>query len=214
MNQYETTEPARIDVEKRYLANWHYNAALILEELEKIIINNGGRLCSQWQSGPGRKKFEITNRSIMEKRHELEKTAERLERLHLTEAAKANAAELEKLANLNNDPVITSYADYLYVSFVYADYHYYFQMDRNPFFPFLYYKTKMLTENTTRRNVYGAEPSKEWLWDCFFSFDCSNADRREAANLIFNELVTARVSETYYTRERKDEQTLYFYEEV
>lgn len=201
-------------MEKRYLANWHYNAALIFEELEKIVTNNGGRLCSQWKSTPTRQTFEIVNRSIMEKQRELEKTAERLERLHLTEALKTNAAELEKLETVNNAPVVTHYADWLYISFVYDGYHYYFQMDRNPFFPFLYYKTKMTTENTTRRNVYGAEPSKDWLWDCFFSFECSNDDRREAANLIFNNLVLSKVSQTYFTRERKDEQTLYFYDEV
>lgn len=33
--------------------------------------------------------------------------------------------------------------------------------------------------------------SKEWLHDCFFSFNCSKADIKEAANLIFNQLVTA-----------------------
>lgn len=196
--------------EKRYLNTWHYNAALILTELEKIVINNGGRLCSTWERSE-RINFEIINRGLDEQIHKYKETVNRFERL--TKKAPCEITrELERLQNINNEPRNTFYADYLYISFVYNDHYYYYQMDRNPFFDFLFIKTKLINENTTARNVYGSTPSREWMLDCFWHFDCSPEDRREAANLIFNELVNAAPSKPYQTKERKNKQTLYFME--
>lgn len=193
--------------------SWNYNAALILQELEKIVLNNGGRLCSIWKREK-RALCKIINRSVLDRKKELEKNLERCERFKKTEAARGYAAELEKISRIKNDPIITAYADYHYIRFVYDGYHYYLQFDENPFFDFLFTKSKMIDENTTRQNVYSGTFTKCWLWDCFFSPYCSNDDRREAANLIFNELVTAKSSEPYHTKDRKNEQTLYFFEEV
>ncbi len=198
-------------IEKRYLSTWHYNVALIFNELETIINNNGGRICSTWKRSE-RPLFEIVNRGILEKARELEKEKSRFEQIK-KEVPQTISQELERLAQIKNDPIITPYADYLYISFVYDGYYYYYQMERNPFFDFLFIKTKMLNENTTTKNVYGSTPSREWMYDCFLRFDCSNSDRREAANLIFNEIVNAPCSAPYHTKERNNTNTLYFYEE-
>ena len=132
----------------------------------------------------------------------------------MTAAARGYAAELEKISRIKNDPIITAYADHHYICFVYDGYYYYLQLDSNPFFDFLFTKSSMIDEKTTNQNVYGGSFTKCWLWDCFFSLDCSGDDRREAANVIFNELVNAKSSKPYYTKDRKNEQTLFFFEEV
>lgn len=200
-------------IKKLYPDNWNYNAAVILQELEKIVLNNGGRLCSTWKQEK-RGLCEIISRGILDRKKELEKDIERCERFKMTEAARGYAAELEKISKIKNDPIITAYADYHYICFVYDGHYYYLQLDRNPFFDFLFTKSMMIDENTTTQNVYSCNFTKCWLWDCFFSLDCSNDDRREAANIIFNELVTAKSSDPYYTKDRKNEKTLYFFDEV
>ena len=202
-----------MEIKKLYPNNWNYHAALILQELEKIVLNNGGRLCSTWKQEK-RELFEIVNRGLLDRKKELEKDIDRRERFKMTEAARGYAAELEKISKIKNDPIITAYADYHYICFVYDGYYYYLQLDRNPFFDFLFTKSRMIDENTTNQNVYSCNFTKCWLWDCFFSFDCSAEDRREAANVIFNELVKAQSSSTYYTKDRKNAKTLYFFEEV
>lgn len=50
-------------MEKRYLSGWHYNAACILDELEKLVIANGGELVSTWENEK-RHTYEIHRRSI------------------------------------------------------------------------------------------------------------------------------------------------------
>ena len=199
-------------VKKLYPNNWNYNAALILQELEKIVLNNGGKLCATWKRE--RQYHEIINRGILDRKKELEKDLERCERFKMSEAARGYAAELEKISRIKNDPIITAYADYHYIQFAFDGHYYYLQLDRNPFFDFLFTKSALIDENTINQNVYSRNFNKCWLWDCFFSLDCSNEDRREAANIIFNELVTARNSEPYFTKDRKNEKTIYFFEEV
>jgi hypothetical protein len=53
------------------------------------------------------------------------------------------------------------------------------------------------------------EDKKEWLFDCFFSWNCSDADIKEAANLIFNMLCTAPFSEIMRDQRRERVPNMY-----
>ena len=70
---------------------------------------------------------------------------------------------------------------------------YYFQVDQNPFFPFYFNKTQ-ITSGKYSRDAGLEEFNKEWLFDCFWQSNCSQADIIEAANMIFNGLCNAPVS--------------------
>lgn len=199
----------RENVEKRYLNTWHYNAALILTELENIVKNNGGELCATWEyNNPpmwltDRKQYLITNRSLSEIIHKEEEMLSRLENLGRADAARETREKIAQYKAMCNDPILTFYADYLYINFVIDGYFYSFSMDRNPFFEFYFAKVKIEDENRINRNYFLQEDRKEWLYDCFFRVNCSNADRREAANLICNMLLNADCNRKYNDKKRK-----------
>jgi hypothetical protein len=73
--------------------------------------------------------------------------------------------------------------------------YYYIQLDDNPFFPFYYQKTPIAEDNTRSNDACLDEIDKSWLWDCFFTTSDQKqditADRKEAANIIFNKLLSA-----------------------
>lgn len=100
---------------------------------------------------------------------------------------------------LNSDPVRVTHTNY--ITFVYDGFYYYYQVDDNPFFDFYYRKTK-LNGNKYSRNVYLEKDKKEWVFDCLFSYECTQAERKEIANLIFNYLVSAKESERYREKEK------------
>lgn len=196
-------------IENRYLSTWHYNAALILGEIETIVKNNGGALCRTWEyNNPpawltNRKQYLITNRTLTEAIHKENELLTRLEKLGRTDAARETREKIARYEALNNNPVLSYYADYLYINFVIDDHFYSFSMDRNPFFEFYFARVKIEEGNKINRNYYLQEDSKQWLYDCFFHVDCSASDRREAANLICNMLLTADNNRTYREKNRK-----------
>ena len=207
------------NIEKRYLRSWEYNGAHILTELETIVKNNGGAVCTTWQYGDApkwlkvRKLYEIENRTLSGAIREKEELLKRLETLGRTEAAKATRDEIEQYKKINNEPVISYYGDYLYIGFVLDGYYYYFSMDKNPFFDFNFAKVKVERGNKIKQNYYLKGDPKEWWNDCFWRFTCSASDRREAANLIFNMLITADASALYYTANRKPYTNIIFLED-
>lgn len=197
------------EVERRYLTSWDYNAALIFEELETIVKNHGGQLCRTWDYGEPpawqleRKQYLITNRTLSRIIHEKTELLIRLEERGRTEAAQAVRDELEQYARIDNEPRLSYYGDYRYITFALDGYYYYYQVDRNPLFEFYFTKAHILTGDQINRNRYMSEDKKEWWNDCFLSHSCAPEDRREAANLIFNMLVTADESTTYHDKSRR-----------
>lgn len=204
--------------ERRYLTTWHYNAALILEELENIVKNHGGKLCETWQYEKPpewlttRKTYLITNRGLTKEIRETEERIERLKKIGNTNMQKEYEQKLEGYKQIDNEPVLVHRADYLYIHFTLDGYFYSYSMDCNPFFEFRYSKMKITDNNQINQNYYSNEDKKEWLYDCFWRFDCSAADRREAANLIFNMLLAANTNRTYSDKNRRTHTRLIFLE--
>ena len=186
------SETTKYSAERRYLLSWDYNAARILDELEKIVLDQGGALVSTWQKGD-RKQFAIINRSLTAAIREHQERIERLEKFERVEAAAMNRKELERLEAIENEPHITPYGDYRYISFALNGMYFYYELDRNPFFPF-HYRKSPIVNGEIDYNHWSYEDKKDWLYDCFFGFRCSQADRVEAANMIFNMLMNSAVS--------------------
>ena len=192
------------DGERLYLRSYNYNVALILSQLAKIVENHGGRV----------KPIEralISNASINEKITEREKQIERY-----TAAMQANdaekvqeagraliesaRAEIEALQQINNEPILVTHTGY--ISFILDNDVYYYQVADNMFFPALYSKTPLKGDKYSKDAALIEDP-KEWLYDCFFSYDCARADIVEAANMIFNFLCNAEYSEIIRDRRRE-----------
>lgn len=182
-----------------YPAAWEYNATLILNELAHIVENNGGRVdYKRYNHG------FIVNRSITEvirkAKEEVERIADFLENEKAdTEKAAAyrekKAREIADLEKIKNDPVEINVAGY--ITFVLDDIYYYIEIDDNPFFDHTYCKTPV--ENGKRSmDAYHEKLKTNFFWDCFVTVTGKRAtkeDIKEAANLIFNEVVAAELSE-------------------
>lgn len=183
---------------KLYLSNWDYNAALIIEELAAIVENNGGTV------KPGTVTI-IENRALNENTREAAARLEQLERIEAenpgtnekrTEAMKRLRADIEKWERIDNSPRTVHHCTWssAYISFKLGGMYYYYQTDGNPFFDFHYQKTPIDINGTVSRCACLENDPKEWLWDCFLRSDATDADRREAANLIYNMLTKAAPS--------------------
>ena len=180
--------------ERRYLTSWKYNAALILDELEAIVLNNGGAIVSTWQKT--RKEYAITNRSITGAIREQLDRVERLEKHNRVEAAIAAREKLDELQSLPNEPHITPYGDFTYICFALNGFYYYYSLDDNPFFDFHYSKTPIINGEINKSHYCRNDP-KTWFYDCLWSWKCSRDDIQTAANSIFNMLQKATPCNTY-----------------
>lgn len=178
--------------QRLYLKPWNYNAARIMSELAKIVENNGGR-------------YKPTNAAIISDRSCAEKIREYEEKLslykrivseghgneHTLEAIDFMEKEINRLKKVNTEPIRVTHTTY--ISFILDGFYYYYQVDDNPFFDFLYSKTP-IKNGKRSRDAALEKDKKDWLYDCFFHSGCSYTDIREAAYLIFNMLVSAKNS--------------------
>lgn len=177
--------------QRLYLNSWNYNAAKILSRLAVIVTDNGGSVKPQNNA-------IISNRSRDAAIREYSEKVERYTTLEKNNHNPARAAaildysrKLEKLQAINNDPITVTHVSY--IRFTLDDCMYYYGVDDNPFFDFHYSKIPIV--NSTYNDMcYSASDKKDWLHDCFFGADCSDADITEAAYLIFNMLTTAKFS--------------------
>lgn len=186
--------------EKLFLRNWEYNTALMLDELEKIVVNMGGTVKTE-TSG------YIVNATIYDKIEQARKDKETFtahiyifrnkpELKAKAEQAAKKAAETEKELQAVADRQEAVKVNHLsYITFYLDGFVYYFQTDSNPFCPFYFNKAKLDKDGTYSRDAGLEESKKEWLWDSFFNTErlCRD-DLREAAYILFNELVGAAPS--------------------
>lgn len=176
-----------------YLENWSYNAALTLQELENIILDNGGAIVSTWKTSE-RETVTISNRSITsairEKQTRLERFKEKGIRTDILEK------EIFELESIPNEPVTLYYGDWHYICFTIGSDYYYFSLDRNPFFDFHYSKCHII-DGQVKPGYYMDKDNKDWLYDCFFTWNCTDEDRHKAAETIYNKLINSRYSSTY-----------------
>lgn len=194
--------------QRLYLNTWEYNASRILTELAKTVINNGGRVKPL-------KNAIVSNRSITDAKQEYTKKIEQLAELEKANHNKKRAAaiktyseNLETLEKVNNEPIKVTHTSY--ISFIHDGFYYYYQINDNPFFEFYYHKIPV-QNGCYSCDTYLTEDKKEWLRNCFFSYDCSYADVVRAANFIFNMLVQAKPSRIH--RESKKQRVANIYDD-
>ena len=143
-----------------------------------IVIKDGTRLyLKTWEYNAARIMTELAK---IVKNHD-----GRVKPTHTAIISDRNAKE-------QSEPITVTHTTY--ISFILDETYYYYQVDSNPFFEFYYNKTPI--KNGMRSRDAGLEADKkEWLYDCFLSSNCGQPDIVEAANLIFNMLCNAPMSE-------------------
>lgn len=182
------------NITRLYLSNWSYNAALILDELENLVISKGGKIVSTWNK-QGRKRFLISNRTLsaaIEKQEKLVAVLRDRNRPTLQEQEK----ELERLKAISNNPVLSRNGDFLYINFALNGIYYSFDMDDNPFFDFMFNKIPIVN-GKINPNIYARTDNKEWFKDEFYSFNCSQEMRKRAAADILKMLLNAPMGQRF-----------------
>lgn len=190
--------------ETLYFTNWNYNAARILQRLEKLIDDNGGVIASTYEHSFNTL-YTLHNRTLSGAIREQTERVQRLEELK-RDASKARE-ELGALKNINCPPIETRFKSW--ISFVLDNTYYYLSLDTNPFFPFHIQKIKVNNLSYTGDFYMEELNKKEWLFDCLFSFNCNDAEIKEITNLLFNELQAAPLSKEYIETTKKRVPNLY-----
>lgn len=180
-----------------YLSSWEYNATLIISEIKKIVLDNGGRVKESGNNGfiVNRTVSELINKARINK----DTLTENINSGKVENNEKRQAYldkmqdEINKLSAINNDPVAVSNGSY--ISFIFDNTYYYFQISDNPFFEHYFTKTPVVNGKYSK-DACLEEMNTEWIFDSFFGIPCAeiSEDRKEAANMIFNNLVTAKNS--------------------
>ena len=202
------------ETKRLYAKTSEYNIARILSALAIIVENNGGEIIyTKYMYN-----YSITNRTInndiLEKKYKIEKIEEaaanatndnekRAEaRAKYIEALKRDIEELEtQHGDEANTPINCTHLHY--IKFVYDGYFYEYSTDENPFFDFYITKAPIIDGDKYDANRYcNIDNNKSWLYDVFFKYGAPTADIKEAANLLFNELIKAPAGELEKERRR------------
>ena len=189
-----------------FLGTWEYNAALIISTLANIIKEHGGTVKPVTPC-------KIVNRSISDKISEKKDNLVMYERAienhgdkaaitaKLNELKERTQSELKELESKerNIKPVDVSHTSY--ISFILDGVYYYYQVDRNPLFDFLYCKTPVVGDKYSR-DACLENDTKAWLWryDCFKPLN--DDEITQAANTLFEMLVKANFSVKRIDRSR------------
>lgn len=193
-----------------YLPNSNYNIAKIIEELKKIIIDNGGSIAKSKYA----EKITVHNRSIDEAIRKKEDHISKVkENNSITPEKKEtiiknvtkDLEELQKAADAAQDfeTTFVSWCGHS-IQFVIDGIYYYFSMDSNPFFPASIRKIKLDTNNSYTGTYYtDSIEEKPFLYDCIYNYNCCNSDIKEMAYQMYNFLIAAPMSKLYVDRQKK-----------
>ena len=201
------------DNQTLYFTNPRYNLALILAELAKIVTNAGGSVKPAYHHG------YIENRTFYECATEAEQRAlrfeysiengtqtdpEKIEKLKKAAAElRREAAELRKQGE--ESKAEASHTNY--IIFTLDGYYYNIDFSDNVFEDFHYTKTPIRENNTISRDTYREKLNKDFFADCFFYIKDAKPeiaeDRKEAANMIFNQVTAANPCRIYRETYRK-----------
>lgn len=179
------------DNERLYLHSWEYNAARIISRLAVIVENDGGRVKPCHPAIISDRTREDARREYSEKLEHLEDLERNTHNEKRAEAIAEYRSRLDAIGTEDPDPITVTHTSY--ISFILNDTYYYYQVESNPFFEFYYQKTP-IKDGKRSKDAYLTEDPKDWLFDCFLRMNCSEADIKEAAQLIYNMLLSAKNS--------------------
>lgn len=197
---------------KLYLNQWNFNCYLIINELKKEVLKNGGFIVSSWQKE--KETTTIFNRTISEykiKIEEFKKVKQKYNKKELEELAKSNGY-IKNMIELEKD--FTNY-DYKenkgekltttsYLHFVLNNKLYYLQFDENPFFEWYFSKNEISNDLKCSKNYYLQKLNKNiYDLDSYYSM-ANKKDVERIAKNYFDYLVNSKDSQHYNNKTRKE----------
>lgn len=192
--------------ERLYPDTWSYNGARIMTKLASIIVENGGRVKQCKKAVISNRSIEEAKKKISEKLDLYKSLEEKKHKDVLVSAIETKEKELKELEDMKNDPIVVTHTSY--ISFIYGNTYYYYQMDDNPFFEFLLVKTPVKNGKYSRDAAL-EETEKDWLEDQLLKIGCSEKDINDAAKKIFDMLVASKNSSIILDKKRVRVQNLY-----
>lgn len=192
-----------------YLKGWQYNTYLIINELAKIIKQNGGKIVVDFPFTSTYEKMQIINRSILEDIEEREtllknKTKEEIEKnIYLTKRQE----ELKKLKTINNKPKKILFKNY--IQFILNDVIYYIQLQENPFFDDYIQKEKSEKVGEyyiVKYNHYMENLNKNWIENekniKSYYETLTPQKTKKLANNLYKQILAAPFSEIVTNKKR------------
>lgn len=170
-------------MKKLYLNSWNYNSYLIIKELKKEVLKEGGSIVSDWRKEK-EKNFYIYNRMFHEKYlHDIESMM-RMEEYKTTDRPyykklEKEAGEAKK--NFEKSKKRLNNSDYLH--FILNDFIYYVELSDNPFFDF-HYSKQPIKNITTDYIVYCKNVNKDFMTFDYFGKVGKTKIKNSAMNLL------------------------------
>lgn len=167
-----------------YFNGWKFNAARLLQRIEKLVFDNGGAIVSTWE-----KELNTYNLIPTTTNYKFETTT------------------------YKDKAITTNYINY--INFVLDGCIYYIDFDDNPFFNHYFSKIPVKEDLKIVYKHYINDLNRDFMFDCLFDINCSYEEIKEIANLIFNQILTAKNSQIVTTRRRRYYNgNKYYYENV
>jgi len=173
--------------ETLYLNGWNFNVARLLQRIEKLVFDNGGKIVSTWEK-------ELINYHLI-----------------------PTTTNFKFETTVYEDRVIdTNYESY--ITFVLDGFIYSIDFDNNPFFEHHFSKIPVSDDLKVKYRYYGNNLNRDFMFDSLFSINCSMDDIKEAANMIFNQLLSFKNYKICTTRRRHyynaNGKNHYYYENI
>lgn len=177
---------ATADRQRLYLTSWECNVLKIFELLTKLVEDAGGRVKQPAHTAV------ISNRTLDS---EILSCQKRLEKLNcmtkecgsseLRDRAIAETqARLTYLSSLDNAGV--EVYGQSWINFVLDGKKYYASVDDNPFFDYSYIKTPVSEDGTYSADASVETIDRSWAGDCLFRYECTDEQRLDAAEKLFD----------------------------
>ena len=188
------------DNERHYATSWQYNSARILTRLAQLVTAQGGKvkplhpaILSDRNLEDEIQDIEARIRTLTERENESHSDAQTL-------ALQTCLSRLDRLRAIPNTPITVTHTSY--ISFAMNGLYYSYQLDDNPFFPFLYLKTP-IENGTYSGDACLANEPKPWLNDnSFIRYGCSDSEIETAAQAILALLLAAPLSTLRHDTQR------------
>lgn len=178
------------DNERHYATSWQYNSARILTRLAQLVTEQGGKVKPLHPVILSDRNLEDEIRETESKMNHLPEPNPDswLDVRFIVEHHYLN--KLEELRAIPNDIIVTHTS---YISFAMNGLYYSYQLDDNPFFPFLYLKTPIENGTYSGDACFEDDP-KSWAVNALFGFGCPQSEIETAAQAILALLLAAPLS--------------------
>lgn len=188
------------DNERHYATSWQYNSARILTRLAQLVTVQGGKVKPLHPAILSDHNLEdacTATQRRLEYWNKLTFTYDPVERQTIVAKLQHELARFQSIPNI---PITVTHTSY--ISFAMNGLYYSYQLDDNPFFPFLYLKTP-IENGTYSGDACLANEPKPWLNDnSFIRYGCSDSEIETAAQAILAQLLAAPLSTLRHDTQR------------